>query len=239
MASLDSVLVRKNLAMGVIRQWGTDGPVAFRLRYIGTGTVTSVTVTTATNIVLITSDGGTDTYTFATYTTVGAVIDAINADGIFEAKVLDCLRSLNVDATSRLLDGAITSGTDADGLTVWDAKTDTSVALEIGVCLTPSYNHGSFLAPKGHRVHLQEIIYSVNMGTAAVDSVQIWKRKKATETQLVGMLSVDTTETTIRFSNGEGVISGGEDEDLIVLVKDAATLADATGNFVRAIGSVE
>ena len=35
------------------------------------------------------------------------------------------------------------------------------------------------------------------------------------------------------------VISGANDEDIIVLVKDAATLADATGNFVRVIGLVE
>lgn len=239
MSSLDQALTRKALSSGVVRQWGTDGPVAFRLRYIGTGTVTSVTVTTATNIVLVTSDGGTDTYTFATYTTVGAVVDAINADGIFEAKPIDALRSMNVDTNSELLDGAISSSTDEDGLTVWDAKVDTSVALKISVGLTPSFKQGSFLAPKGHRVHLKEIVYSVNMGTAAVDSVQIWKRKGAVETQLVGLLSVDTTETTIRFANGEGMISGGPDEDIIVLVKDAATLADATGNFVRVYGIVE
>lgn len=239
MSSLDSVLVRKALSKGVVRQRGTDQPIAFRLKYKGTGTVTSVTVTTATDLVLITSDGGTDTYTFATYTTVGAVVDAINKDNIFEAKVLDCLRSLNIDSVSRLLDGAVTSGTDADGATIWDIKTDTSVALQIGVCLTPSYNFGSFVAPKGHRVHLKEIVYLVDTGTAAVDSLQVWTRKGGVETQLMGVLTVDNTLTTINFASGEGKISGGVDEDIIVLFKDAATLADSTGNFVRLIGEVE
>lgn len=239
MASLDSVLVRKNLSSGVVRSKGTDGPVAIRLRYIGTGTVTSVTVTAATDIVLITSDGGTDTYTFATYTTVGAVVDAINKDGIFEAKPLDALRSLNVDATSRLLGATVSSTTDADGLVIWDIVEDTSVSLQIGVCLTPSYHFGSFTAPKGHRVHLQEIAYLVDTGTAAVDSVQVWTRKGATETQLLGLLSVDNTLTTITWASGEAVLSGGADEDIIVLFKDAATLADSTGNFVRAVGVVE
>ena len=88
MSSLNSVLTRQALASGVTLQVGTDTPVAIRLRKLSVGSVTSVTVTTATNIVMITSDGGTDTYTFATYTTVGALVDAINADGIFEAKVL-------------------------------------------------------------------------------------------------------------------------------------------------------
>lgn len=239
MSSLDSVLLKKALASGVSRQKGTDGPVAIRLRYIGTGTVTSVDATAATNIVLITSDGGTDTYTFATYTTVGAVVDAINKDGIFEAKPLDALRSLNVDSLSVIKTATVSSSTDADGVTIWDFVTDTSVSLQISVCLTPSYHFGSFTAPKGHRVHLQEIAYLVDTGTAAVDSVQVWVRNGATETQIMGILSVDNTLTTITWASGEGKISGATDEDIVVVFKDAATLADSTGNFVRATGLVE
>lgn len=235
MASLDSLQIRALTASGTVLQVGTDTSVAIRLRYIGTGTVTSVTVTAATNLVAITSDGGTDTYTFATYTTVGALADAINKDGIFEAKVLDALRSQDIDATT-LLDGAITAGTDDNGIVVWDVKNDTSAALELGVCLSP---HRNFDAPKGHRVHLTSIVYAVNMGTAAVDSVQVYKRKGAVETKLFGALSVDTTETTITFASGEGKISVGSDEEIFVRVKDAATLADATSNFVRITGIIE
>lgn len=234
MASLDSLLVRQALAKGTTIQAGTDAPVAIRLRYIGTGTVTSVTVTTATNIVMVTSDGGTDTYAFATYTTVGAVVDAINKDGIFEAKVLDCLRSLA--SASTLVDGAITAGTDGNGLRVWDVKQDTSASLQIAVCLSPFRD---FDSPKSHRVHLQELRYSVNMGTAAADSVQIWKRKGAVEVQIFGALSVDTTDTTISFASGIGKITGDVDGELIALVKDAATIADAAGNYVRVTGLIE
>jgi len=186
MSSLDSVLIRKNLASGVVLQVGSDEAVAIRLRYIGSGTVTSVTVTTATNIVMVTSDGGTDTYAFATYTTVGALVDAINADGIFEAKVLDALRSQATDG-SEFVTGAITAGTDENGVVVWDVLNDSSVLLELGVTLSP---HRNFDFPKGHRVHLQQLVYSVNMGTAAADSVQIYRRRGATETQVFGALSV-------------------------------------------------
>lgn len=235
MSSLDYLFSRSLLKKGVVNQSGTDTPVAIRLRYIGTGTVTSVIVTTATDITMITSDGGTDAYLFATYTTVGAVADAINADGIFEAKVLDCLRALA--SASKLVAATITSGT-FEGITVWDVLVDTSAALQIGTSLT--YSRG-FDKPqvKGHRVHLQSIWYAVNMGTAAVDSVQVWKRKGTVETELLGLLSVDTTETTVTFALGFGYISADEGEDLVVLVKDAATLADATGNFVRVVGLVE
>lgn len=233
MASLDSLLVRQAAAKGTVIQAGTDGPTAIRLRKLGTETATSVTVTTATNIVLVGSTT-TDTVAFATYTTYGAVVDQINATGRWEAKILDGLRSKA--SASTLLDGAITSSTDQNGETIWDVKQDTSTSLQIAVCLSPMRD---FDAPKGHRVHLQELRYAVNMGTAAVDSVQIWKRKGTTETQLFGALSVDTTDTTISFASGQGKITGGNDEDLICLVKDAATLADATSNFVRLTGSIE
>ncbi len=233
MASLDSLLVRQAAASGTVLQKGTDGPVAIRLRKLGTETATSVTVTTATNIVLVGSTT-TDTVAFATYTTYGAVVDQINATGRWEAKILDALRSKA--SASTLLDGAITSATAENGGTIWNVLQDTSASLQIATCLSPKRE---FDAPSDHRVHLQEIVYAVNMGTAAVDSVQIWKRKKTTETQLYGALSVDTTETTIRFANGEGKITGGIDEDIIVLVKDAATLTDSTSNFVRISGIIE
>lgn len=233
MASLDSLLTRKALAQGVVTQVGTDAPIALRLRYVGTGTVTSVTVDTGTDLEMITSDGGTDTYAFATYTTLGALADAINAGGIFEAKVIDDLRS-SATAT-QYVNGAITAGTDANGVVVWDVKVDTSAALRIPVALTANRD---FDQPK-RRINLQEIVYSVNMGTAAADSTQVWLRRGTVETKIMGLLSVDTTETTIRFANGEGTITGREGDEIIVLVKDAATLADAAGNFVRVVGTVE
>ena len=236
MASRDSLEIRNLLAKGtVVQNYGSDTPTVIKLRYIGTGTVTSVTVTTATNIVMITSDGGTDTYAFNTLTTIGAVVDAINADGIFEAKILDGLRS--AASASRLLAGAISSVTDTDNMTtVWLVKLDTSTGLQFAACLSPKRE---FNAPAGHSVELQEIKYSVNMGTAAVDSVQIFKRKGTLETQIYSALSVDTTETTINFAGGVGVLSGNVDEEFIVIVKDAATLGDATGNYLQVSGRIK
>lgn len=230
---------RQVLSKGVVRQVGTDTPIAFKLRYKGTGSVTSVTVdNTEEEIVLVTSDGGTDTYTVAANTTIGAMVDAINKDGIFEAKIMDSLRSLSSDDT--LVDGAVTASVDENGVTVWNIKQDTSASLQFAVTLSPKFLFG---APSGHRVHLQELRYAINMGTAAADSVQIWKRKATLgggqETQIFGALSVDTTDTTISFASGEGKITTGNDEELILLVKDAATLADASSNYLRLTGIVE
>lgn len=239
MASLDTLQSRALAKKGIVRQVGSDEPIAFKLRYKGTGTVTSVTVdNTAEEIVTITSDGGTDTFTVAANATIGAMVDAINAAGIFEAKIMDSLRATSSDDT--LVNGAVSASVDEDGTTVWNIKFDTSASLELGVTLSPAFLFG---APKGRRIHLQQIVYSVNMGTAAADSVQVYKRKATlgggTETKLLGFLSVDTTETTITFASGQGKITLNEDEEIFTRVKDAATLADAAGNFVRVVGEIE
>ncbi|MFA5696673.1 MAG: hypothetical protein WC917_04530 [Bacilli bacterium] len=233
MASKDSLEIRELLAKGTVIQAGTNGSVAIRLRKIGTETATSVTVTTATNIVLVGSVT-TDTIAFATYTTYGAVVDAINATGRWEAKIIDALRSKA--SASTLVDGAVTASADTNGLVIWDVKQDTDASLQIAVCLTPARD---FDAPKGHSVELRELKYSVNMGTAAADSVQIWIRKGTVETQVFGELSVDTTATTINFAGGEVGITGGVDEEIVALVKDAAALSDAAGNYVRVTGIVK
>lgn len=235
MASLESVLIKQARAFGTTLQAGTDQPVVIRLRKVGAETATSVTVTTATNIVLVGSTT-TDTIAFATYTTYGTVVDAINATGRWEAKLLDGLRSKS--SASTLLDGAITAGTDANGVIVWDVLSDTSTALQIAVCL--SVNRDFDITKKSHRVHLQQVVYAVNMGTAAVDSFQIFLRRGTVETKIFSQLSVDTTETTLTFASGYGKISGQlEDDEIIVLIKDAATLSDSTSNFVRVVGVIE
>lgn len=221
-------------AKGTVVQAGTDGSVAIRLRKIGTETATSVTVTTGVNIVLVGSTT-TDTITFATYDTIGKVVDKINSTGRWEAKVLDVLRS-NASA-STLVDGVVSASADGNGVVIYDVKLDTSAALRIAVCLSPKRD---FDAPKGHIVKLQELKYGVNMGTAAADSVQIYVRKGSLETKIFSELSVDTTVTTpINYAGGHAFISAGPDEELIALVKDAATLADDSLNFVRVTGLIE
>jgi len=236
MASLDSMEYKKLAAKGDVRQVRSDTPIAVRLKYVGTGTVTSVTTTTATNIVMITSDGGTDTYAFATYDTVGKLVDAINADGIFKAKVLDTVRS---EATaSQFVDGAISAGTE-DGTTYYDVKVDTSAADYFAVRLTHDRGFDGEERKKSHRIHLQEIIYSMDISTAAADGVKIYFVNGSTETLKMDALSVDTTATTINFASGNGYLSCNNGEDIVVKIDDGGNLADAAGNYLRVVGLLE
>jgi len=229
MGSLDSTLTRQALSEGVMRKVDNDANKAIRLRYIGTGTVTSVTVTTATDVEMITSDGGTDTYLWATYATMGAVVDAINADGIFEARALDVLRATASD--DYFLAGAISSGTDTNGVVTWDMVGDTSGATTMALCLSPK--GADWDGMSGHRVHLSALKYYLDL-TAAVDSVQIWIRRGATETQVAGFLSVDTTETSIDFITTGGKLTGKIDDEIIVHIE--GTLVNYASGYIQFVG---
>lgn len=229
--SLNAAQLAQALADGIVVQVGTDSSVAIRLRYVGSGTVTSVTVDADTDLELITSDGETDTYAFSTYTTIGALADKINADGIFEAKVLDSLRSQA--SSDVLVEGAITASTDGEGNVVWDVLNDTSALKEFGVCLSAKRDFDS----RERRIKLLEFSYSANVNAATADSVQIYLRRGATETKIFSDTSVDTTATTVNFASGEGFISARKGDELFVRVKDATSLADS--GYLRAVGILE
>jgi hypothetical protein len=233
MSSVDGLKVRHLLRRADFNQVKTDTPVAVRIRNTANKAMTSVTVTTATNIVLIDSDG-TTTLAFSTYTTIGKLVDALNATSNWEARVLDGLRA---DATaSQFVDGAITSSLSRAGVTVWDVKVDTSAALYLAAAAHPDRDYAlDKEALRSKMVKVKKLDYSVNMGTAAANSAQVWARFGATETQLIGDLSVDTTATTLFNGIGDedAFIGGRAGEEIVFKVKDAATLADATGNYVN------
>lgn len=236
MGSLDYALTRQALGKGIVRFVMEDTAIGLRLRYIGSGTVSAngVAVITATSVAFITSDGGTDTYLFSAHSTLGSLVDAINADHIFEAKVVDALRSENPDDFF-LADSDVTVGVDGNGEPVYDLLIDTSASLTQTCLLSPI--SPDFDAPKGHRISLQEVYYYVTH-TAAADSLSFWKRKGTVETELFHMLGVNATATTISFASGEGHITLGPDEELIVQV-DGTVTTDSTRNYIRLVGKYE
>lgn len=248
MASRDSLEVRKLLETGVVIQQGADTPIAIRMRYTGTGSATSVTVTTATDLTTVSTEAGlgtvTKTYLFSTYSTVGELNDAILADGLFEPKVLDALRSDDTTG-SEFVTGAITAGTDANGIVVWDVTVDTSVALWVTSCITNARNFNTVMLNRTHRVHLQQIDYFATLGAAGSNGVAVFLRRSGaagigsnTETQIYGGVSVSATAESIVFANGYGKISGQDGDELIVRLQDPTSISDTALSF-RAIGILE
>lgn len=236
MASLDGLKTRKLLATSISTFAGTDSAVALRLRYKGTGTVTSVATITATSVETITSDGGTDTYLFSSYATMGALADAITAAGIFEARVLDVLRSAASD-DALLAETLTTTTNDENGNAVYDVKVDTSGMFYCGACLSGA--RAFDVLTKGHRVNLNSMTYLANMNAAAATQLKITARNCSTLAERVIWqgLSVDTTVTTVNFNGGFGAISSKDDEELIVSIKDSTSMAD--GAYMKLDGTFE
>lgn len=241
MGSLNSVLLRKALAKNLVGTVVDDKAVAIRLRYIGTGTVTSVTIDPATDLVLVTSDGETDTYAFVTYTTVGTLVDAINGDGIFEAKVLDTIRS---EATaSQFVTGAISSSTLRDGgvsTTVWDVLVDTDAADYTAYRLTFDRGFEREALKKQHKVSLREIVYWQTMATASTaNSVKVYEIDGTTETQILRRATGATaTKHTVNFASGEGRLDAAVGNDLVIYITDSG-FTDGAGNYLEVSGILE
>ena len=224
MGSLNSIKLRSELRNGMTETVVNDTPIAIRLRYTSTGSVTSVTVTTATDLVLVTSDGGTETFTFATFTTMGALAEAVNNSRFWDAKLLDALRS-DVTTGSELNDGAITVSGD-----YFDVTTDTSTELAITYRCTFDRSVGQGRPKGAHRVHLKGFTYLANVNAASANGVRVYEYDPVvqTEVQVYQTDSVDNSSTNISFASGEGEISSGWGNDLIVRIQDGTSLSDTS-----------
>jgi hypothetical protein len=232
MPSLEQVNTRNILEKGVIGQVGDDMSVLFTLRYIGTGTVTSVIVTTNTDITMTTSDGGTDEYTWAAYTTVGLLVDAINAGGIFEARLMDCLSTTATGA-----DVVVTGTSAADSNGMYKVMSDTNNALFLAYRITADRNFGTNMKlKKGHRVHLQAILTNITAGGPDANALKVYECSTggnsisyaAAENLVYQKTPANAANTSITWASGEGDICSSEGNELLVIVTDGASL---TGNI--------
>ena len=225
MSSLNALQTRSLLSKGKIGQVGDDLGVLFTLKYKGKGTVTSVIVTTATDITLTTSDGGADAYDWATYTTIGAVVDKINADGIFEAKILDAL-STTATGSGLAIAGTLTAGSNGE----YSVKSDTTGANFLAYRLTFDRSLGN--SPKlamSHRVHLQEIITDLTLGGGAdANSFKVYEStpyyKGRVESVVYQKTPTSGSISTTNWASGNGKITASEGNDLIIVISDATSI---------------
>ena len=230
MGSLNSIKVRSELRHGVTESVVADTPVAIRMKYIGTGSVTSVAVDTDQDITLTTSDGGAEEFLFSDFTTMGALAGAINNSIYWNAKLLDALRA-DVTAGSVLINDLTTSIT---GAGYYEAYIDTSVQLTLTYRCAydrrpDGENRVNSAKPKGaHRVHLQGFTYLADLPASEVNGVRVYEYDPVnqTETQVYQAVAADNSSTTVTFVNGEGEISSSFGNDLIVRIIDSSTLSD-------------
>lgn len=237
------VQTRKMLARGVIGQVGDHQAVQFTMKYVGGGSVTSVIVTTATDITMISVANGvtyTDAYTWAAYGTVGAMVNAINAAGRFEAKILD---ALSTTVLANTLSIAGTLAVDANGN--YNIMSDTTNQFHLAYRLTYDRTFGTNARLRnGHRVSIQEIVTDLTLtGGAEANLFKIYECTPGgnsapyagAEILVYQKTPVTGSVSTTNWASGQGKITASEGNDLLVIVSDGAGV---TGT-ITVVGELE
>lgn len=232
MASKDFLDMRSLAAEEKLLRFVDDGPIAIRIKHVGTGTTQTPTVVLSDTASTLTLTDGAAAATAidlsaAAYDTIGELADYIQGLASWDCVVLDALRS---DASNNtLVDGSVTAGI-KNGETVFDLKTDTSGLAKYRMRITYDRSVGKVKPSANHRVVLKKFTYNLDL-TAAAGAVKIYEvtDNGNTETQCFSALSVDTTETTHDFGDG---ITPGEGNSFVICVD--GTVIDAAANFLQA-----
>ncbi len=237
MASQDSLEVRNLLKRGVVGYRVDDTSKALRIR--NKGHVVTHVIDGGTTLELHDSDSTlTNDLTAAATDTLGELCDYINTLTNWECKILDGLRGDSVN--NKTLAETIAAIT-VDGVTYYDVKWDTDAIDQYTYRLTVDQHTSSSGEQKtkgSHRVHVQEIDYYCNLGSAAANQVQVWECNGGNETQLLSKAGVNTTETAITFASGNGKISSNDNCDLVVRIS-AGAMTDNALSHITVVGEIE
>jgi len=237
MASTDFLEARSLAKRGVVEQQVDDTGVAIRIRHTASVAITSVTLTSATDLVLIDADG-TTTVTFSGVATLGLVVDAINAAANWEAIILDAKRS-DASASTLLPNSSVTAST-YDGVLYYDLLADTSGIDAMAVRLIHSRHTPQNKPTAGsHRVSLKEVIYNVTCGGGAdTNGIKFYEVDGSTETEIWRSTPTSGSQTSV-FSNamlyGPAKITSLDGQEILVQITDGTSI---TG-MVHVIGELE
>ena len=241
MASLESLLTRSYAAQSVSGMVTDDKAIALEIVHTSSDAITSVTVTSATQIELIDA-AGTNTLDFATYSNLGLLVDALNATANWKARILDGLRATST-TNSMLIPNSAVTAVSIHGETVYRVYIDTTavdavfyrVSMDRGVLNT---DLGQVRADtekilKNHRVKITGIKYNQDISAAELGAVRIYEcdPRNASETLIWAAKSVDATTTTHDFTLNP--ITAREGNDLVVVVLDSTSIDDAAANFLQ------
>jgi hypothetical protein len=89
-------------------------------------------------------------------------------------------------------------------------------------------------------VHIVAIDYNVDVNAGSANGLRIYKWNPNTnvEEQIWGKLNVDganstANDTSVTFQSGEGMVSSGVGNDLIVRIIDGTSVTDRAVNFLQ------
>ncbi len=168
--------VRENIG----RVLAADQGVALRIRYVGSGEsssdyanavlVSATSLTLSVNAVADSTVGASGVLEFATYTTLGTLVDAINLSSNWEAEIVAGLRSDTVNG-SELLARSTSTFRPWKSIDLYFDSSDNGV-LGVDFCLEPGEAFARPDQRQQHRVGLKQILALVN--TSGGEAIQIY-----------------------------------------------------------------
>jgi hypothetical protein len=222
-----------------------DQSVAVAIRYKGSQPSATVTVVSATSMTLKHGAAGSETgdttvgssgvLAFATYTTLGALVDEINRGGNWQAEIVDGLRS---DATTGSTLLARSETTITPKTQVLDCYWDTSAKLSLDVAISSRRSNFN-KTRKGKVAVFQQArcLVDISSGTLTLYIYDVDKaRSKAT--LLATFNGTDNVELSALIAGGNGVLRSSVGNDLLVRYVGSANLPD-TGAYLNVAGYIE
>jgi hypothetical protein len=222
-----------------------DAPVALAIKYVGSSVSATVTVVSATGITLKVgavgaeaADTSVDTngvVEFSTYTTLGAVADAINVSGNWKAEIVDGLRSDAVNGSQML---ARSETTLAPAKTqVLSLFWDTSAHLAISYAISARRTNLN-ATQKGKTSVFKACNSLINTSSGETTLLRVYSvsRDRASSTLLFTQVGADNTDLASTVAAGQGDVRSAVGEDLLVRLS-AANLPDS-GAYLNVAGYV-
>lgn len=226
-----------------------DQSVALAIKYKGTSASATVTVVSATGITLkqgaaaaeavdtsvgASANGVVD---FATDTTLGAVVDRINASPNWSAEIVDGLRADSMASSTMLARSETTLS--PVRVQVLPLYWDTSAHLSISYCISPrrlNFNRKRM----GYQAVLKDVKALVNVGSGTL-TLYVYNRdpKTGTTTLLHQAAGTDNTELNVpAFGAGTGEYRSEFGHELLVRYTMSVDLPDS-GAYLRVTGFCE
>lgn len=245
-----SSLVQKGVGSAIVN----DGGIALRIRCIAnpesTPNTADAVLVSATSLTLKqngsadTSVGASGVLAFATYTTLGALVDAINASGTWQAEIVGGLRADAINGSQLLARSTSVVRNFAEIDLYWDS----SVHLGLDVLLEPGIPFegapSSFVKGMNsdrrfqHRVGFQRVICKDdNDGTAL--SVTVYELKPQNASTVKTIASFTPTDNTELDSGVDAPVLHADYGNNILIRFAGATSFTDTSCYLKAFGILQ
>lgn len=235
-------LTARNVAQAIGRVLVADQGVALRIRYVGSPesssdyadavVVSATSLTLSVNGVADSTVGSSGVLAFATYTTLGSLVDAVNLSANWEAEIVAGTRA-DSTGSSVLLARSTSTFRPFKSL---DLFWDSSACSHISFLLEPV---DAFARPEQrdlHRVGLTRVLGLVNTSDSGTWDVTAYELEPDKAASIKTLLDADTADNTAYDSGAvdEPIVHAAYGNSILVKVYDGSW--SDTGAYAKVYG---